>query len=242
MTDTLTAPPIGDNLPPDPFTLISESIEDLLLEANNYLDGKEIENEEQEAAVASILTRLRREANAADDQRKAEKKPHDDAAKAVQIKWNPLLEKADVAVTTAKSALTSYLRKKDEAQRAAARALQEEAEQAALAAVRTAEVANPDSLADQTALRVRREAAAALTKAAARAGKQRAQAKGGERAVGLRSVWTPALVDPCAALKHYRERQPDELKAWLLEQAQKDVRNGARSIPGFTITESKEAV
>ncbi len=60
--------------------------------------------------------------------------------------------------------------------------------------------------------------------------------------MSLRSVWTPTLTDPCAALKHYRERQPDELKAWLLSQAEKDVRAGARSIPGFEISETKKAV
>jgi hypothetical protein len=229
---------IGHNQP-DPFTLYSESIEDLLLEANNFLDGKEIENEEQEAAVASILTRLRREADAADDQRKAEKKPHDDAAAKVQEKWKPLLSKADLAVNVAKNALTSFLIKKDEAQRAAAQAATEEARQKALLAAQTQ--AAPDDLAGQTVARIRGEEAAAALKTAQRLTKARPQAKGGERAVGLRSVWTPALTDARAALAHYRARQPDELKAWLLDQAWRDVRAGARAIPGFTITEERKA-
>ena len=233
---------IGHNAPPDPFTLITESIEDLLLEANNFLDGKEIENEEQEAAVASILTRLRREANAADDQRKAEKKPHDDAGKAVQAKWQPLLQKADLAVAAAKNALTSFLRKKDEAQRAAAQAAIEEARRLAEVAAQTASVANPQSLSDQTALKARQENAAAALKAAEKLAKARPQAKGGERAVGLRSVWTAALIDPAAALKHYREHRPGELKLWLQEQGDADVRAGRRDIPGFIIAEDKVAV
>lgn len=233
---------IGHNTPPDAFTLFAESIDDLLLEAANFLDGAEIENEEQEAAVASILTRLRREANAADDQRKIEKKPHDDAGKAVQAKWAPLLSRADLGVTTAKNALTSFLMKKDEAQRAAANAALEEARKLAEVAAQTASVANPESLADQTALRARQEAAVAADRHATRLAKARPQAKGGERAVGLRSVFTPVLSDPVAALRHYRERQPAELKVWLLEQAQRDVRAGARSIPGFTINETQVAV
>jgi hypothetical protein len=232
---------IGDNQP-DAFTLITESIEDLLLEAGNFLDGAEIENEEQEAAVASILTRLRREANAADDLRKAEKKPHDVAGKAVQAKWAPLLSKADIAVTAAKNALTSFLRKKDEAQRAAAQAASEEASRQAEAAAQAAEQASPSDLAGMTTARVLQENAAAAQRTAERLSKARPQARGGERAVGLKSVWTPILADSVAALKHYRARQPEALKEWLLEQAFKDVRAGAREIPGFTITETKEAV
>lgn len=232
---------IGHNLP-EPFLLYNESIHDLLIEANNYLDGKDIENEEQEAAVASILTRLRREANAADDQRKAEKKPHDDAGKEVQAKWMPLLEKADLGVQCAKSALTRFLRKKEAAQQAAAEAAAEEARQQAEAAAQAAQNVREDDFAGQTTVRVLRENAAAAEKIANRLGNERVQAKGGERAVGLRSVWTPTLTDPVAALKHYRERQPDALKEWLLEQAQRDVRAGSRAIPGFTIDKSRVAV
>ena len=230
------------NAPADPFVLISESINDLLLEAENFLDGSPIETEEQEAAVASILTRLRREANAADDQRKAEKKPHDDAAKAVQTKWTPLLSKADLAVQCAKNALAAFLQKKEAAQRAAVEAATEEARRQAEAAAQAAQQAKPDDLAGRQTARILQENAAAAEKQAARLARKPVQAKGGERAVGLRSVWTPTLTDPVAALKHYREREPDELKIWLVEQASKDVRSGARSIPGFTITETRTAV
>jgi hypothetical protein len=232
---------IGHNRP-DPFVLLSESIDDLLLEADNQLDGKGIENEEQEAAVASIFTRLRREAKAADDQRKIEKKPHDDAAKAVQAKWTPLLTRAQTALRAAETALASFLVKKEEAQRAAAEALRKEAEEKAAVAAKLAEDIAPDNLAGQRYLTAAKEEAASIAKEAAKADRERPQAHGGERAVGLRSVFTPTLTDACAALKHYRERQPAELKAWLLEQAKRDVRAGVRSIPGFTITEAKKAV
>jgi hypothetical protein len=235
------APVIGHNRP-DPFTLISESIEDLLLEANNYLDGKAIETEEQERAVASILTRLRREANAADDLRKAEKKPHDDAAKVVQAKWQPLLSKADLAVNVAKNALASFLRKKEEAQRAAAQAAIEEARRQAEAAAQAAVSVRDDDLAGQTTVRVLKENAAAAEKLAAKLDRAKVQAKGGERAVGLRSVYTPVLVAPMEALKHYMQAQPEPLKEWLVQQARKDVRAGKRAIPGFEIHEEKVAV
>jgi hypothetical protein len=70
----------------------------------------------------------------------------------------------------------------------------------------------------------------ALSGSLRRLDKQKPLATGGERAIGLVDRFTPELTDSCAALKHYRERQAAEgLKAWLLEQAEKDVRAG---LPG----------
>lgn len=233
---------MGDNLPSDPFTLIAESIEDLMLEANNFLDGKEIENEEQEEAVASILTRLRRERTAADEQRIVEKKPHDDAANAVQAKWKPLLQKADLAVSVAKNALTAFLVKKDAAQRAAAEALRLEAEEAARAAAQTAEQARPDDLAGQTTARIRQENAADLAKRAEKAGKVKVQAKGGERAVGLRSSWTAEVTDPIAFGRWAWEHRHEEYLEFLTGLAQRECRHGPKDIPGVKAHEERGAV
>jgi DNA repair and recombination protein RAD52 len=97
------------NMPTDKATLFAEEIEDLLLEARNYLDGEPIANEDQASAVSSLLNRLRRVANDADDARKDEKRPHDEATKAVQGKWKPILDKADLAATAAKQALAPWL-------------------------------------------------------------------------------------------------------------------------------------
>src|SRR6185312_12264238 len=77
------------------------------------------------------------------------------------------------------------------------------------------------------------KAAEGLKKEAAKAEKQKAHARGGERAIGLVDVFTPTLIDACEALKHYRAKQPEFLKEWLLDQARADVRAGVRAIPGF---------
>lgn len=233
--------PVLRNAPADPFVLFSESIDDLLLEANNFLDGSDIENEEQEKAVASILTRLRREANGADEARKVEKKPHDEAAKAVQEKWTPLLKKADLAVETAKTVLARFLQKKEDAQRAAVEAARLEAERQAAAARKAAEDASPGDLAGQTTARVLQEAAEDAAKRAGKLEKQKVQAKGGERAVSLRTTWVPTITDRREVLKHYIANRPDELEAWLLDQVQKDCRVGKRNVPGVHYDEKKGA-
>lgn len=232
---------IGHNRPADPFVLFSESIEDLLVEANNYLDGKEIENEGQEQAVASILTRLRREANAADDQRKAEKKPHDEAAAAVQAKWQPLLKKADMAVQAAKAALSSFLQKKEGAQRAAAQAARQEAEQQAAAAREAAEKASPSDLAGQTTARVLAENAAAAEKLAKRLEKAPVQAKGGERAVGLRTSYQAEIIDPVAFGKWAWANRKEEYVAFLTSLAIRECRHGPRDLPGVRVTQQRTA-
>ncbi len=225
---------------PEPFVLFAEEVADLLLEAKNYLDGEPIANEEQATAVSSLLSRLRRVANDADDARKLEKKPHDLAGKAVQAKWAPIIGDADLAASTAKQVLAPWLRQVELQQRA-------EAESARIEAARLAQEAQEALAGSAGNLTARAEAEALLKtagaagKGAAKAAKQKAHAVGGERAVGLVDVYTPELVDPAAALAHYRRDQPDGLKIWLLEQAAKDVRAGVRVIPGFTIQHERIA-
>jgi hypothetical protein len=228
------------NAPPDAATLFAEEVADLMLEAQNYLDGEPIANEAQAEAVSAILNRARRIAKDADETRKVEKKPHDDAAKAVQAKWLPIIEKAGLAATTAKQALAPWLQAAEaENERQAELARQEAERLAEIASSARATVGNIlEAMDAENLLKI----AEAARKDAAKLDKAKAHAKGGERAVGLRSVWTPTLTDPCAALKFYREREPELLKSWLVEQAEKDVRAGARSIPGFQIDEARVAV
>lgn len=228
------------NAPVDPAVLFAEEIDDLMLEARNYLDGEPIANEEQAEAVSSLLNRARRVTKDADEARKVEKKPHDEAAKAVQAKWTPIIGKAELATATCKQALAPWLQAIEDRQRAEAEAARKEADriaQIALAA-HTGASGNLEALEDAERLI---KAAKAAEKDAARAGKQKAHATGGERAVGLVDRYTPELADACAALKHYRATRPDALKAWLLEQARADVHAGVRQIPGFTINHERVA-
>lgn len=222
------------NLPPDPAVLFAEEVDDLLLEARNWLDGEPIADEAQADAVSSLLNRLRRVSKDADAARKLAKKPHDEAAKAVQAVWVPIIDKCELASTAAKDALAPWLISVDEQQRAAAEAAMVEAERLAVVARDAAKGAAGNLEAMEDAERLL-EAAEAARKDAERADKAKAHALGGERAVGLREVWTPTLVDGAAALAYYRTQEPDELKAWLVEQASKDVRAGARALPGFDI-------
>lgn len=228
------------NAPADPATLFAEELDDLFLEAKNWLDGEPIANDQQAEAVSSLLNRLRRIEKDADEARKVEKKPHDDAAKAVQTRWKPIIDKADLAVGAAKQALAPWLRQVEEKQRHEAELARQEAERLAQIAREAHAKASGNLEAAEDAERLLKTAAGAQ-RHASQADKARPLATGGERAIGLVDKWTPELVDACEALKHYRAKQPEDLKAWLLEQAAKDMRSGIRSIPGFTIHHERVA-
>jgi hypothetical protein len=228
------------NAPAEPAVLFAEEVDDLLLEARNYLDGEPITNEQQAEAVSSLLNRLRRVSKDADEARKVEKQPHLDASRSVDGKWKPITDKADLAVTTCKQALAPYLRAIEEQQQREAEAARKEADRLAEIARQAHQTASGNLGAQEDAERLLK-AAAAAEKEAAKAGKQKAHATGGERAVGLVDRYTPELAEPAIALRHYRAANPEGLKLWLMAQAEADVRSGARDIPGFTIHHERVA-
>jgi hypothetical protein len=232
---------IGHNIPPDPAAAFALHLDDLEEQARQFLDGEPVETEKQAEAVSRLLGMVRKAANDADDARKAEKKPHDEAAKAVQSKWKPILEKADLIAETAKKALAPFLRRQEEAQRAAAEAAAQEARELAEAAAQTAAQANPESLYDQTTLKVRQEAAVDAQKRADRLGKAKPQASGGERAVGLRSYYRAEIIDPIAFGKWAWERRRGEYLQFLELLAKREA-TGPKTIPGLIIHEERKAV
>lgn len=229
------------NAPAEPAVLFAEEIADLWLEAKNWLDGEPIANEQQAEAVSSLLNRLRRVARDADEARKVEKSPHDEAGKAVQQKWKPIIDKAELAASTAKRALAPYLRAVEDKQR-------EEAEAAAKEAARMAAIAadayaksfsNLEAAEDAERLL---KAAGAAQKDAVKAGKQKAHATGGERAVGLRSYYTAEVTDPVAFGKWAWAHCHSEYLQFLEGLAEREARRGSSGIPGLKIIEERKAV
>ncbi len=235
---------IGGNLPPEPspHDAFTAHIDDLFAEACNFLDGAEIASEGEANAVSALLDQIRKASKDADKARAEEKKPHDDAAKAVQARWKPLLDKADLAVNAAKKALAPWLMKVEAENRAKAEAARKEAEEKAAAARAALAVVDTSNLAAQAEAEALVKDAAKAEKFATKAEGAKAHATGGARAVGLRSYFHPELIDPAEALAHYRATQPGALRAFLLSLAETDVANGARKLPGFDVIETRRAV
>lgn len=234
----------GHNNPPpeSPFEGFEVHISDLFAEATNFLDGGGVQTEGEAQAIAKLLDLARTASKDADKARAAEKKPHDDAAKAVQARWKPLLDRCDLITATCKKAMAPWLLKQEEVQRAAAAAARAEADARAAAAaeaVRAADVTDLAAREDaETLLKDARRAEADAN----RAEKARPQTAGGIRATTLRSYFTPVMTNPKDALTHYMAHRPDDLKAFLLGLAQAEVQAGFRSIPGFEITEERRVV
>ena len=219
---------IGHNSPP-PFEAWSLHIEDLFALANGIGPAS---NDEQEAALDALLDDFRKAKKSADGERAAEKKPHDDAAKAVQAKWKPLIDRCDIGLDHVRKALTPYREAKQRAKDEAARRAREQAEAEAKAAQAAFQ---SDDLED------RLEAEAKL--AAAKKLEQQAN-KLDRQSNGLRTVWDAEITDSKAALLHYLKVQPDAFQALIQSLADKDARNEAtrRDIPGVKFNERKVAL
>ena len=222
---------IGHNAPP-PFEAWSLHIEDLFKLVSDTTAGGAVQNDEQEAALDALLDDFRKARKAADTERAAEKKPHDDAAKAVQVRWKPLLDKCDMAVEEIKRLQTPYRTAKQRAKDEAARKAREEAEAKRLEA--------EAALRQSDDLEARFEAEETLKQAQ----KLAAVANRIDRtATGLRTYWEAEITDRKAALLHYLKEQPEAFATFIQELADRDARNEAtrRDIPGVIFHERKKA-
>lgn len=240
---------IGDNNPPEktPFERVSERIDDLWTEAKNWLDGSKVTTEAESKAVSKLLEDFRKAEADADEARKAEAKPYDEAKAAIQEKYAPLIANTKavkgrtvLAVEACKKALEPWILKLAAEQKAAAEKARKEAEekqaaaQAALAAAREA-----NDLAQREEAEAALQEAKRADQAATRAEKTKAHATGGARAIGLRTSYAPELTDGVAAARHYWATRRADMEAFLLDQARKDVAAGKREIPGFEVHEIK---
>lgn len=114
------SPAIGDNNPPsDPFEAFSDELNTVLSTAEQAM-SQDIVTKEDADRLANIKDRLLELGKDGEKQRKAEKKPHDDAAKAVQQKWAPLLKSADDVKKKLLGRLDTWIRAEQQRQAKAA--------------------------------------------------------------------------------------------------------------------------
>lgn len=235
---------MGHNNPPEPTPLeqARETISLLDVEASAWFDGAPIQNERQADDVARLLDSARKAEKQFDTARKSEKQPHDDAAKAVDAAWRPVITDAKRIVEIAKAAQTTWLIKLDSEKRAREEAARKEADAKAAEARRLVEEAD-GSLSAAKARDAAIEEARKAEAAAHRAANDKANAKGAgmARAVSLRTIWRSEVQDRRALLNHIAKRDPDALTAFVEDWAAKTVRSGVREIPGVRVYEERAA-
>lgn len=235
---------IGGNNPPEPtpFEAISVHIQGLTETAKGFLDGSSVTTQAEADALAKLMDEGRKATKAADAARADEKKPHDEAAKAVQAKWKPLLESGERIVTLCKKALEPFLAAQVAEKKAIAEAARLEAEkklQAALEASRAAQTSDFEAREKADALEKEAKAAVAT---ANRADKDKAHGSGGARAATLRTSYRPVMTDPVAAARWAWEARREECEAFFLSLAVVEVRNGKRQLQGFDVIAEQSVV
>ena len=236
MTDRLA---IGGNSPPR-HEAFAMALEDVRLEAGNYLDGQQIETQGQADAVGIILSRARQIKKDADEARKQDKEPHLIAGRKVDADYKPVLESCDNIMCAAQRPLTDFLARKQAEQIAAAEKARQEAAERQQEAIAASRAAEGDIEATERA-RELEKAAEAATKLAGKAGRAKAHVAGEGRAVGLRSYWTHQLTHRRELLEWIMRNDPDGLTDMLNEYARKAVAGGTRHLPGVVITQQQRA-
>lgn len=225
-------PSIGDN---SGMLSIPEEIDDVVQQASDWLRKTPIADKTAADTAANWRVKLLDLSKQADAQRAAEKKPHDDAAKAIQAKWKPFIDVATDVANKLRDALTAYMRAEEaklraeqEAKRKAAEEIARKQREQAEAARREAEANNlppppePEDIPlplDVEPVRVQ-------------AGGQRG------RKTGLRTITVYEVTDYAAALAHVSDH-PDVRAA--VEKVCKAMAKAGAKVPGVETREEKVA-
>lgn len=194
------------------FEALKDRIEDLARDASALIDAGAAADQSAADRASDLANRLAELQKQADAARAAEKKPHDEAAAAVQAKWKPLLGTADIYRRIKEAVITPFLRAEAAKQRAAEEAARKAAEEAAKAGQPI-----PETQAQR---------------AAPKAG------SGGRRSVALRTVKVVTITDRAAVLAFFAE---NPLITEVLQKLAEKVTAAGATVPGVTVTEEQRA-
>lgn len=236
-----TSPEVGGNMSEDLAAQYDAKIKAKIeaITALGVINGQESANK-----AAQIITDLRSLWKMADTQRQTEKRPHDEAAAAVQAKFKPMLDEAELAAKKLLAAVDGW-------QKAEQRKLQREAEEKA--------AAERERIRKETEERLKAEAAARAAEAepgevaevpsaaeiAARAEQvaaetappvevvEKPKASGAySRAVSKTTKKVGKITDYDAFINALKGQ--DDFANWLQDKANKLARSGTK-LPGMTI-------
>lgn len=245
--------PIGHNSPPPYRAEILEAHQkkaaEFLDAAGEWLDLKEIGSAEQASELNDFIAGVKKVGKAVDEDRKTDKKPHDDAGKKVQAAYSPILDKMRLAIDRVTPMQTRWLTKVEAERQAEAARKQAEAEAAAREAEEAAaKAAARNDISGEVDAEAAQKRAKELQKDAARAAKSKANVKsatGGARTASLRTTWRAKITNLRIAFMQFADEP--ELQELLVKLAERRARASdfdpeAEKIPGFGLTPVKSAV
>jgi hypothetical protein len=198
---------IGGNNPPDPIDEALAPYGDALEEAQNWLDGKPIENEDQLKATDALLKTIKgalKDLNAARDEAT---KPLHEAWKAEVARWKPTQDDLDRIIKGLIACQDPFKRALAAQKEAEKRAAWEAAEKAKREAQEAARAAQASDIAAQ------REAAEKA--AQAQRALEEASAKQKDKVKGMRTVHCYGIEDHRAALHWIAQNDRDAVTAFI---------------------------
>jgi len=223
-------PPRDHNQPPDPIDAALDGYGDAIEEAENWLDGTQVETEEQMKAVDAIAAEIKGALKSAKTAEESATKPLYDAWKTEKARWKPTLDDLERIKKGLAKLVSDFKRKlaeQREAERRAAEAAARKAREEAEAKARAASEAD---------IEAQREAAAAQasTVEATKATREI------EKVKGLRTVTRYRITDHRALLHWIAANRKDDMTAFIEEWARRNHRH-AIGAEGLNVWTEKEA-
>lgn len=224
-----------------PFQALEQEISDLTEQAEAWLASTVIDDQRKADKARNWQNMLLTANKKAEAMRVEEKRPHDEAAAAVQAKFRPLLDNSVRSAGALKRAYEQFMVAEEKRQREAA-ARKFEAEKAAAEAERK-------RIADERAKLMQDDPIAALTSpepemppmpAAPEPVKVAAGGGSGRRA-GLRDTYEPEITDWALTLAHYAGHPDVRAAVEKLVKAETRLHKAATKIPGVTIKQGRAA-
>lgn len=246
-------PPTGHNNPPhfdaEKVAKLDQAAAGFLDTAGTWIEGGEIKTDDQAELLNDFIAGIKKRVATTEEARKADKKPHDDAGKAVQAAYKPITTKLETAKTKVTPLLTAWLEKKEAAKQAELQRQQEEAREAQEEAERkAASAAARNDIGGEIDAEAAKNKADQLAKDAERAAKTKTNvgsATGGGRTATLRTTLRAEITNSRAAFMHFAEAP--ELLDCLSTLAEREARAkgfnpDTDTIPGVTIHKDRKAV
>jgi multidrug efflux pump subunit AcrA (membrane-fusion protein) len=213
-----------------PFDLAVRDVDLLWTESVHWLDGAVAETQAEADSIAVLLDMARKAKAAADGARKAEAKPFDDGKAEVQARYKPIITKCDTVADAAKDALAPFLAAQEAAAREAeakARAVAEEARRVAREAASRAKGIEARARVDELADAAKRAGFAAWD-----AERARGKAKGGAKAVTLRTTTQPSITDLTALMRWIWAHDQSAIRGFAEQYVAGAYRAGQREMDG----------
>lgn len=218
------------NSPPDPIDEAMAPFDAAREEAENWLDGTPVENEDQMKAVDALIKDMKSAKKAVEAAEESAAKPIYDAWKAEKARFKPTLDDIDRIVKGLVATVDAFKRKLAAEKEAARR----EAERKAWEETRKAEEA-ARAAADND---IEAQRAAAAQMEAAQEAQRQAMAAKNDTVKGLRTYTIHEIVDGTACARWIWANDRDALLAWM----QGYVERSSAKIDGVTIRTEKRAV